>query len=134
MEGSPIFQLMCATMQAVEDVCGEPETISTPRVNVVFYVPGSLLAFEDLKKIEAARFTRKEKLLLVAVPVSREVAKLGASVAFIVDALRQAVAIAADVFARKKVAGFDLADAEVIVDKVRIAMEKRMIGKNGQTH
>ena len=104
-------------MQAVEDVCGEPETISTPRVNVVFYVPGSLLAFEDLKKIEAARFTRKEKLLLVAVPVSREVAKLGASVAFIVDALRQAVAIAADVFARKKVAGFDLADAEVIVTR-----------------
>ena len=132
LEGSPVDELISATMQAVEALCGEPEKISTPRVNVVFFVPGSLGEFEDLKKIEAGRFSRKQKLLLVAVPIPREIAKLGASVGFVVDALRKANEIASEVFARKGVEGFDLAAANTIVDKVSSALSERKIGKNGQ--
>ena len=127
LEGSPIHQLIRATMQVVADIRGEPdpEKFSAPAVNVVFYVPGSLGDFPDLKQIEAARFSRKERLVLVAVPVPKDIAKAGASVDFVVDALRQAVAIAAEVFARKGVEGFDLAKANAIVEEVKTAVEER---------
>ena len=46
---------------------------SAPAVNVIFYVPGSVLTYSDLLgQMEAARFSRKQKLLLVAVPVPPE--------------------------------------------------------------
>ena len=138
---SRIRTLLSAAMNAVADERGEwvggddfgpgPSRPSTgrffevgsaPAVNVLFYVPGSLLTYPDLTKIEAARFSRKQKLLLVAVPVPEEVAKAGGSVEFVIGALRQAVAIAADVFAQKKVGVFDLAGAEAIIEKVQAAL------------
>lgn len=127
LEGSPIDELISATMQEVAAIRGEPdpERISTPAVNVVFHVPGRLGDFPDLKKIEAGRFSRKQKLLLVAVPVSREVAKAGGSVDFVIDALREANKIASEVFARKGVEGFDLAKANTLVDEVKSVLEER---------
>jgi hypothetical protein len=95
------------------------EVGSSPAVNVVFYVPGSLVSYEDLKKIEAARFSRKQKLLLLAVPVPKEEVESGGSVEFVVGALRRANAIAAETFARKGTEPFDLEKAEAIVEKVR---------------
>jgi hypothetical protein len=88
-------------------------------VNVVFYVPGSLVSYEDLKKIEAARFSRKQKLLLLAVPVPKEEVESGGSVEFVVGALRRAKAIAAETFARKGSESFDIERAEAIIEKVR---------------
>jgi hypothetical protein len=88
-------------------------------VNVVFYVPGSLSDFPLITKIAAGRFSRKRKLLLVEVPVPRHVAESGGSVEFVIDALHQANAIAADVFERKGVVEFNLKRAEAIVEKVK---------------
>src|SRR4029450_2297709 len=95
-----------------------------PGVNVVFYVPGSLGDF-DIPGIQASRFSRKEKLVLVAVPVPQEVAEAGGAVGFVVDALRRANEIAAQVFARKGAEPFDLAGAEALVEKVREALVAR---------
>lgn len=95
------------------------EVGSLPAVNVVFYVPGSLVRYEDLTKTEAARFSRKQKLLLVAVPVSKEEVESGGSVEFVIDALHEANRIAAETFARKGTEPFDLETAEAIVEQVR---------------
>lgn len=89
-----------------------------PALNVVFYVPGSLMSFDDLKQIEAARYSRKKKLLLVAVPVPRAVAASGGSVEFVIGALRRANAIAAEVFAKKGSEPYNTAEAERIVSEV----------------
>ncbi len=93
-----------------------------PALNVVFYVPGSILAFDDLKQIEAARYSRKKKLLLVAVPVPRDVAASDGSVEFVIGALRKANAIAAEVFAKKGKEPYDLAKAEWLVDQVEASL------------
>lgn len=89
-----------------------------PAVNVVFFVPGSINSFDDLKQIEAARYSRKKKLLLVAVPVPRAVAASGGSVEFVIGALRRANAIAAEVFAKKGSEPYNTAEAERIVSEV----------------
>ena len=122
LEGSPVDLLIRSAAKAIKQFRGDDyEAHGVPAVNVVFYVPGSLGA-EGPTKIEAARFSRKQKLLLVAVPVPRDVAEAGGSVAFVIGALRQAVAIAAEVFAGKKVGTFDRAGAEALIEKVRAAL------------
>ncbi|MCX5677327.1 MAG: hypothetical protein NTX87_20275 [Planctomycetota bacterium] len=106
-------------MKACKQIRGDWVEGSAPAVNVVFYVPGSLDTYGSLGQIEAARFSRKKKLLLVAVPVPPEVAQAGGSVEFVIDALHKANAIATEVFAHKGTEPFDLAKAEAIVEKVR---------------
>ncbi|MBX7167689.1 MAG: hypothetical protein K1X74_15265 [Pirellulales bacterium] len=91
---------------------------STPAINVVFYVPGSLGDF-DIPKIEASRFSRKQKLLLVAVPVPKAEVESGGSVEFVIGALQEANRIAAETFAKKGTEPFDLEKAEAIVEKVK---------------
>jgi hypothetical protein len=91
-----------------------------PGVNVVFYVPGSVMDHASVTKIEAARFSRKRKLLLVNVPVPREVIwDREKSLSFIIDALHKANAIAAEVFAHKGSEPFDFQKAEAIVEHAR---------------
>jgi hypothetical protein len=143
-KGSGVYRQLNAAMSAISDARGpwvggddfepgEPRPVtgpffevgSAPALNVIFYVPGSLLSYSDLKKIEAARFSRTKKLLLVAVPVPRDVVQAGGSVGFVIDALRQAVAVAAEVFARKNVGVFDQARAEAIIQKVQEALATR---------
>ena len=118
-EQLPIEKLLRTTMKAVQSARGEGyESHRLPSVNVVFYVPGSISDYADLKKIEAARFSRKQKLLLVAVPVPKEEVESGGSVEFVIDSLHQANTIAVETFARKGDEPFDLARAEAIVDQV----------------
>lgn len=93
---------------------------SSPGLNVVFYVPGSL-SYEGPAKIEPARFSRVKKLLLVAVPVPPDVASSGGSVGFVIGSLRAANAIAAEVFAKKGMK-FDVAQAEALVAGVERAL------------
>jgi hypothetical protein len=117
-----IGQLLLAASRRVQEHRGDYESYPGPRVNVVFYVPGSLGDFPNITKVAAGRFSRKQKLLLVEVPVPRDVAESGGSVEFVISALRQANAIAADVFARKGPEPFDLAKAEAIVKRVKEAL------------
>ncbi len=118
LEGSPIDKRLSSAMKAVIAECRDFRDGSAPAVNVVFYVPGSLGGF-DIPKIEASRFSRKQQLLLVAVPVPEAVAAAGGSVEFVIDALHKANTIAAEVFAKKGAQSFDLAKAEAIVEKVK---------------
>jgi len=137
LSGSRIKQLLMAAMRALKKERGplvgtddfgpcDPRPTSgpyvelgaAPEVNVVFYVPGSLGDF-DIPKIEASRFSRKQKKLLVAVPVPKEEAESGGSVEFVIDALHQANRIAAETFARKRAGEFDLARADAIAEKIR---------------
>ena len=89
-----------------------------PAVNVVFYVPGSIATVMPTK-IEPARFSRKQKLLLVAVPVPPEMVNSSGALDFVMDSLHKANAIAAEVFAKKNVGIFDLARADELVEKAR---------------
>jgi hypothetical protein len=93
---------------------------SIPGVNVVFYVPGSVMDHASITKIEAARFSRKRKLLLVNVPVPPDIIlNREKSLAFIVDALHKANAIAGEVFSQKGSEPFDLQKADAIVEQAR---------------
>ena len=137
LQKSAIQSLICSAMEAVDQVFGEWNEGSAPAVNVVFYVPGSLDAYGGLKQIEAARFSRKQRLLLVAVPVPKEVAAVGGSVEFVTDALRKATTIAAEVFARKGIGPFDLVKAQVGVESVRHALLAQQVidhGNQGTSH
>ncbi|HEX2971536.1 MAG TPA: hypothetical protein VHP11_04350 [Tepidisphaeraceae bacterium] len=108
---------------AIGEACGEAEEWegTVPGVNVVFYVPGSVMDHVSVTKIEAARFSRKRKLLLVNVPVPKEIVRdWNQSLLFLIDALCKANAIAAEVFGHKKgMEPFDLAKAEAIIDRVK---------------
>jgi hypothetical protein len=96
-----------------------------PGVNVVFYVPGSVLEYEYVNKIAAARFSRKRKLVLVNVPVPKTlVADYSGSRRFMFDSLLKANEIAAARFASKGVAElFDWQTANSIVAQARQACE-----------
>ena len=125
LDGSPVDLLIRSAAKALKRLRGDGyEAHSVPAVNVVFYVPGSLGGF-DIPRIEASRFSRKQKLLLVAVPVPGSVAASGGSVDFVLDALHRANAIAAEVFSKKGTEPFDLAKAEAIVEKVKDALVAR---------
>jgi hypothetical protein len=116
--GSPIDVAILSVMDAVRDARGERTKGTSPEVNVVFYVPGSC----DLAvpaKMEAARFSRKQKLLLVAVPVPPEMINSDKALDFVIAALHKANAIAAEVFAKKNVGTFNLQKADAIVEKAK---------------
>jgi hypothetical protein len=124
-ESVAIEALLRAAMTTMICARGEKGDDASPEVNVVFYVPGSLLQYADLRKIEATRFSRKERLLLVAVPVPTDVAHHGGSVRFLIDALHQAIAIAAEAFARKGLVNFDIHASTLIVDRVEQMLRDR---------
>jgi len=92
---------------------------STPAINIIFYIPGTVMQYDDVTQITATRFTRKRKLLLVTVPVPPELIQSSRAEQFVLDALHQSIQIAADAFAKKSVEPFDLAQAETLVDKVK---------------
>jgi len=89
-------------------------------VNVVFYVSGSLIPDAGVRRIEAKRFSRAQKLLLVNVPVPDDILDdFQKSLAFTMYALQEAVVITAAVFAKKRVGPFDVAKAQAIIEQVR---------------
>lgn len=134
---STIKLLLMATMRAIADERGpivgdddfgpcDPRPVSgsyfeigsAPALNVVFHVQGSFNVPMP-EKIEAARFSRKQKELLVAVPVTKEEVKRGGLVEFVIGALHEANRIAAETFGRKGTEPFDRERADAIVEKVR---------------
>jgi hypothetical protein len=119
---APIDRLLTLAAKAAAEARGGFTVGLRPAMNVVFYVPGSLGDFPNITKVAAGRFSRKQKLLLVEVPVPRDVAEAGGPVEFVIGALRRAIAIAADVFARKGPEPFEVAKAEAIVERVKEAL------------
>ena len=99
---------------------------STPGINVLFLVPGSIWKHDHVKKdIGAIRFTRKQKMLLINVLVPEEMVRTGGSVEFVIDALHKANAIARDVFSKKHVGPFDFDAAESLVNRVAHALSQQ---------
>jgi hypothetical protein len=126
-EQHSIKKLFITTMKAVVLARGDKyELHHEPSVNIVFYVPGSLNSYADLKKIEAARFSRKQKLLLVAVPVPKNVALSGGSIEFVIDSLSQAIEVAAKTFLHKGVEQFDMINAKSIVEQVKHNLQQAL--------
>ena len=132
-EGSPIDMLLSTTMQAAENVCGKWERINAPRVNVNYCVPGPVVGYEDITEIDVGRFSRKQQAIVVRVPVPRDVATAGGSAQFIADSLLEASRLAADVFARKGIAGFDLAKATESVGQIKGVVEEKLRSERAST-
>jgi hypothetical protein len=110
--------------KAVRAIRGPDYDLHTvPAVNVVFYVPGSVAA-DVPQKIEPSRFSRKQKLLLVAVPVPAEIVKSEEVTIFIFDNLHRASVIARDVFSQKNLP-FDFDRAVRILEEARMIVAPR---------
>ena len=114
----PIGRTIARVMEVLMDARGNWELGSSPGVNVVFYVPGSLGTF-DIDGIHPGRFSRKRRLLLVEVAVPVKIAKGENATEFVIKALYEANAIAEEVFVRKRVSGFDRAKADAIIDSAK---------------
>ena len=125
-EGSAIDKIITAAMNAAMAARGDWTEGTSPGVNVVFYVSGSVVTHHGPEKIEAARYSRKQRLLLVAVPMPPDVADAGGSIEFIVHALRQANGIAAEIFAKKGTEPVDAARAEAIVTEVEATLRSQI--------
>ena len=91
---------------------------SEPAVNIVFFVPGSLGDF-DISQIEVSKFSRKKQLVLISIPIPRDVVISGGSVSFVIDALNDAIRLSDETFKKKKVGNFDFKKAQSIVDLVK---------------
>lgn len=88
----------------------------SPGVNVVFYYPGSICAHSHMNGLKLERYSRREKLVLVTQLVPAELVRTGVPASFMLDAIRRACEIAADVFRSKSGGDFDLTKAIAIVD------------------
>lgn len=66
--------------------------------------------------LKLERYSRREKLVLVTQLVPAELVRTGVPASFMLDAIRRACEIAADVFKSKSGGDFDLTQAIAIVD------------------
>lgn len=120
LQGSQINRLIMATSKAVKELRG---TLGeTPWVNAVFVVPGSL-GEADVDHLTYGDYSKKDNAVVVQIPVPKKVAEGADQVAFIVDGLHGANAMAFEFF-RQRGESFPLREAEALVGKVaeRIAV------------
>lgn len=97
----------------------------TPMINAIFYVSGSVVRYDDHTMIEAGRYSRKKKLLIVAVPVPAAQEGYDGTVDYVVGALRTAIQIGADVLAKKCDEPFDREGAMAVIDRVEAGLRVR---------
>lgn len=117
LQGSQIDRLILAASKALKEQRG---TLGqTPWVNAVFIIPGSL-GSADFDELRYGDYSKKNKAVVVQIPVPKKVVEGSADpVAFIVDALRGANAMAFEFF-RRQGEEFPLRDAEALVDKISL--------------
>ena len=116
LRDSKLFDVLSATMKATVDARGDFEFGSTPAVNVVFHVPGSL-GGPDWRGSRDGTFSRKEKMLMVQVAVPEELISSDAAIDFIIESLRGANAIAFDSYEEHGLQ-FPLREAEALVSRI----------------
>ena len=91
-------------MKLISDKVGNYEIGLCAAVNVVFHIPGSILSHIPYEGLRDAKFSCKQKLLMVQVAVPKEIASSDDENiirAFLFDSLRQANIIAASYFEKK---------------------------------
>lgn len=124
LQGSQISQLIMATSKAVKQLRG---TLGeTPWVNAVFIVPGSL-GEPDFDYIKYGDYSKKDKAVVVQIPMPRKVAEGADQVAFIVNGLHGANAMAFEFFRQRGGEEYPLREAEELVNQVaqRLAEQQR---------
>jgi hypothetical protein len=114
---SAIDRLLTRFAICVTRARGEFTVGDAPAINVVFYVPGSLLG-QDEGGMRAGRLSRRQKLVLVAVPICAEMAASGGTIKFVAEALHQSVEIGAAAFAKNGIQ-FDVKRAVAIIKAAR---------------
>lgn len=112
LEGSNIDR---AIKKAV-DLRGAGVEGSFGSLDVVFHVPGSILR-PDYQGIRMAKFSRKERMLMVQIGVPPEMVMAQEAEGFVIRSLRQAVKLAGPRFAK---AGVTYSESEYLdqVDKI----------------
>ena len=114
-----IIRLMKAVILLREASC---YPASTPEVNVVFHVSGSLSKV-DFEGVRHGSFSRKRRLLMVQVAVPDEMVESPSLDSFLIDSLRQANRVAFERFAKKGI-DFPLPEADDLVKRVEQALNQ----------
>lgn len=126
LQGSRIDRLMMATSKTVKQLRG---TLGeTPWVNAVFIIPGSL-GEADFDYPKYGESSKKDKAVVVQIPMPRKVAEGADQVAFIVDGLHGANAMAFEFFRQRGGEEYLLHEAEQLVNQVaaHLAEQEREI-------
>jgi hypothetical protein len=118
LRGTPIEQAVTAAMRAATEVCGTSPDATVPAVNVVFCTPGSIMGRPDWDHGRVAKYSAKQKLLLVQVAIPAEAVSGGSPLDFVIDELHGANALAFE-FYRQKGMQYPLKEAEQVVTKIR---------------
>jgi hypothetical protein len=71
-------------------------------LNIVFHVPGSLVK-PDYVGVRTARFSKKQKMLMIQVAVPEELKELSDQMEFLLNSVRLGVKLARPVFARARI-------------------------------
>ena len=116
---SPVRQVVSKVTNLIADERGHWLSGEAPSLNAVFVVSGSLGGTEQ-EGIQATRFSRKQQMVLVAIPINGKLRDMRAVAEIVMSALRTAAALARDAFARRRAGNFDLARAMEILDRVEI--------------
>jgi hypothetical protein len=121
-QASKTKRLLSKLMELSMELRGLFEVGDCPAVNVVFYVPGSLGAF-DWDGIRDAKFSKQQKLLMVQVAVPANMIDSPSLKDELIESLHGANAVAFEFF-RQKGMQFPLADAEDLVLRIKDRMER----------
>lgn len=95
---------------------------SVPAVNVVFFVPGSLQQ-PDFAEIRESTFSKKQKLLLIQVPLPVNAMSMEEVRAFVVTALHKANALAFHFYQDREMQ-FPLRQAEELVANLEAELQR----------
>ncbi len=122
LSGSQVDRAIMAATKAAAELRGEFEFGSSPAVNVVFHVPGSM-GSPDWDGLRDATFSRQQQLLMVQVAVPESVVESANPEEFVIESLYGANAVAFEFF-RQKNMDFPLAEAEKLVASIESRMKK----------
>ena len=117
LKDGPACQVICRLLQAAVRLRGSFVIGSAPAISVVYHVPGSL-GKPDFDEMQDARFSRKQQLLMIEVPVPENELNSDSLGSYLVDQLHGANAIAFHYFHDRGME-YPLREAEQFVHRLR---------------
>lgn len=121
LKGSSIDQALMAASRALTELRGPLKLGSTPLVNAVFVVPGSLGSV-DFSGLQYGDYSKKDKAVVVQIEVPVAEVSSPHAKRFVIDSLRGANAMAFEFF-RQKGEDFELREAESMVTAIANKMQ-----------
>jgi|GEM_PF-4718799 len=111
----------CRISLAISETCPDGWIGSIPGVHVAFYVPGTTTLHPKVPAGLKAYFRATHKLVFVNVRVPTDIIdKFDESFTFVIGALHNAVAVAADKLARNDVMAFDRIKMDEFIDHAKL--------------